>query len=82
MSGIKIGDGAIVGARAIVTRNVDPYMIVAGSPARVKRERFTRNQIGCLLTIKWWEWEDSKVIENAHLLMSSNIDEFIKKHGG
>ncbi len=81
MSGIPIGDGAIVGARAIVTHNVTPYAIVVGSPAKVKRERFTYNQIKKLLKIKWWDWEDKKVIENASLLASNNINEFLEKHG-
>jgi len=80
MSGVNIGDGAVIGARSIVTRDVPPYSIVAGSPAKVIRKRFTESQIETLLNIKWWDWEDSRVFENAHLLMSESIDEFIEKN--
>lgn len=82
MSGVTIGDGAIVGARAIVTHNVLPYSIVVGSPAIFKKKRFNDIQIDDLLRIKWWDWDDEKVIENARLLQSGKIDEFIERHGG
>jgi chloramphenicol O-acetyltransferase type B len=80
MSGITIGDGAVIGARSIVTKNVDPYSINVGSPARKVKPRFTDNQISDLLKIKWWDWEEDKIIENAHLLMSKDIDIFIDRH--
>jgi acetyltransferase-like isoleucine patch superfamily enzyme len=79
MSGVKIGSGAIIGARSIITKSVEPYSIVVGNN-RVLRKRFTDNQINSLLKIKWWDWEDEKVLANAELLSSRNIDEFINKH--
>jgi len=80
MSGVTIGDGAIIGARSIVTKNIEPYSINVGSPARLVKYRFNDSQISDLLKIKWWDWEETKIIENAHLLMSENIDPFIEKH--
>lgn len=80
MSGITVGDGAVIAARAIVTKDVEPYSMVAGMPAKFKKYRFTKDQTESLLRIKWWDWEDQKVMENAHLLQSDNIEEFILKH--
>ncbi len=80
MSGVKIGHGAIIGFGAIVSKNVNPYEIIVGAPQKVLSKRFTDEQIAKLLKIAWWEWEDQKVIENAHLLQSANIDPFIALH--
>lgn len=80
MSGVTIGDGAVVGARSIVTKDILPYSIVVGSPARITRKRFTDEQINRLLDIKWWNWNEQKIIDNAHLLMSEDINSFITAH--
>ena len=80
MSGIEIGDGAVIGARSIVTKNIPPYTIAAGSPARVTKKRFSDEQIEKLLKIRWWDWDDQKIIDNAHLLMNTDIDNFISRH--
>lgn len=80
MSGVKIGHGAVVGARALVTKDVPPYHIVGGIPAKLLRERFKPDQIESLLKIKWWDWSDEKVIENAAMFLSNSIEEFIKIH--
>lgn len=80
MGGVTIHSGSIVGARSIVTKNIPPYEVWAGSPAKFIRKRFTDEQIEKLLEITWWNWELSKVIENTHLIMSENIDEFIARH--
>ncbi len=80
MSGVKIGDGAVVGARSIVTKDIPAYAIAAGSPAKVVKMRFTDAQIGKLLLIRWWDWDETKIIQNSHLLMSENIEDFIEKH--
>lgn len=80
MSGITIGDGAIIGARAVVTKDVKPYSVVAGVPAKVISMRFDGLQIEKLLKIKWWDWTEEKVRENILLLSSGNIDDFINKH--
>ncbi len=80
MSGVTIGDGAIIGMRAIVSKDVKPYEVIVGAPQKVLRKRFTEEQIEKLLKIQWWNWSDEKVIQNAHLLQSDNIDTFISLH--
>ncbi len=79
LAGVTIGDGAIIGARSMITKDVPPYAIVAGNPARVISYRFTELQITSLLKIKWWDWSRDKIIENwEHLFTMHNIDTFIK----
>ena len=80
MSGVTIGDGAVIGARSIVTKDIPPYTIAVGSPAKITRKRFTDEQINKLLDIKWWNWSEQKIIDNAHLLMSDDINSFITAH--
>ena len=75
---INIGNDVWIGARSIVTKNIDPYSIVVGSPAKEIRKRFSDLQIEKLLKIKWWDWEDKKVLDNAYLLMNENVDKFIE----
>ena len=79
LSGVKIGDGAVIGARSLVASDVDPYTIVAGNPSKVIRKRFSDEQIQKLLKIKWWDWDLSKILNNTHLLCQDNINRFINK---
>ena len=67
LSGVKIGDGAVVAANSVVTKDVPPYSIVAGSPAKVIRYRFSEDIISRLLEMKWWDWDIEKVKKNKHL---------------
>jgi acetyltransferase-like isoleucine patch superfamily enzyme len=78
MSGVSIGDGAVVANNSHVVKNVEPYSLVGGNPAKLIKYRFTPEQIEKLLEIKWWFWEDSKINEYTPLLCNQNIDEFIK----
>lgn len=80
MSGVKIHNGAVVGAGSTVTKNVPPYAIVAGNPARVIKFRFTPEQIKSLLKIEWWNWTEDRIKTEAMTMWSDNIDEFIYKH--
>lgn len=80
LSGLSIGDGAIIGANSVVTKKVDPYSVVAGNPARHIKYRFSEEIISELLSIKWWNWNNAKVLKNSTLLCSPNIQEFIKMH--
>jgi acetyltransferase-like isoleucine patch superfamily enzyme len=80
LSGVTIGDGAVVATRSVVTRDVRPYAIVAGNPAREIRRRFTDDQIDALVRLKWWEWPDDVVLDNVEALSSGDIDAFIDRH--
>ena len=64
-SGIHIGDGAVIGARSVVTHDVEPYSIVAGIPAKEIRKRFDTKTIAEMLEIKWWNWHDEELIKYA-----------------
>ena len=77
MSGITIGDGAIIAAGAVVTKDVAPYAIVGGNPAKLIRYRFNEEQIAALLEIKWWEWSDDEVRKAVPLLSGPDVDAFI-----
>lgn len=80
MSGVTIHSGSVIAAGSTVTKDVPPYAIVAGNPGRVIKYRFSEERIQKLLEINWWEWEDQKIQDNAILMWSDNIEEFIKIH--
>ncbi len=74
MPGITIGDGAVVGTRAVVTRDVAPYAIVGGNPASVIRQRFEDDVIEFLLDLRWWDWPDGQLREAMPILCSGDIE--------
>jgi virginiamycin A acetyltransferase len=73
MAGITVGHGAIIAANAVVTKNVDPYTIVGGNPAREIRKRFTTEKIDQLLKLKWWDWDAEKITANVHNLTGDDL---------
>ncbi len=75
--GITIGDGAVIGAHSVVTHDIPPYAIVAGTPARILRYRFTEDEIQQLLEIKWWCLPDEKLKDIGHYFGS--IQDFLKR---
>lgn len=79
LSGVNIGDGAVIGAGSLVAGDVPPYAIVAGNPARILRYRFTDEQIEQLLEVKWWDWDCQRVARNAHLLSGTDIGAFLRE---
>jgi len=78
MPGIKIGDGAVIGTRALVTKNVEPYAIVGGNPARTIRKRFDDDDIARLLEMKWWEWPAERLKAAMPLMTSGNVAELYR----
>lgn len=79
-SGVRIGNGAVVAGYAVVTRDVRPYAIVAGVPAREVRRRFTDEQIDALERIAWWNWPMETVLSQVPKLCNDDIDAFIREH--
>src|SRR5690606_5599296 len=75
MPGIQIGDGAVIGTRALVTRDVEPYAIVGGNPAKVIRKRFDDRQIDLLLEMTWWNWSDEQLSGAMQLLTGGLVED-------
>ncbi|PST82821.1 type B chloramphenicol O-acetyltransferase [Pedobacter yulinensis] len=80
MPGITIGNGAVIGSRALVTRNVEPYAIVGGSPAKVIRQRFSEQEITWLQEMEWWSWPPEKLQRAMPLLCSNDIAALYRFH--
>jgi len=74
MQGVKIGDGAIIGTNSLVTKEVEPYTIVGGNPAKVIRKRFDDETISLLLKLQWWNWPIEKITNNLEALTMGDIE--------
>jgi len=79
LSGVTIGDGAVIGAGSVVTKDVPPYAVAAGNPAKIIKMRFSPERIAALLRIRWWEWPLEKIEKHAAVLCSDQF-ELLEKH--
>lgn len=81
MQGVHIGDGAVIGTRAVVTKDVEPYMIVGGVPGKTIRPRFEQSVIDALLSLRWWDWPEEKVKRNVEAITSGNVRKLMEEIG-
>ena len=77
MAGVHIGDGAIIAARAVVTKDVPPYTIVGGTPAKEIRKRFDAEVIEQLLIQKWWDWSTDQIHQCLPYIAEGKLDELL-----
>jgi virginiamycin A acetyltransferase len=74
MPGIQIGDGAVIASCSVVTKDVEPYSIVGGNPAKEIRKLFPDAHIQAMLKIKWWDWEPEKITRNLPFLTGNDVE--------
>lgn len=77
MPGVNIGDGAIIATGAVVTKDVAPYSIVGGNPAKELKKRFPEEEINQLLEIKWWDWDIDRITRNVQFLTARRLDQLV-----
>lgn len=75
MAGVTIGDGAIIGARAVVTKDVPPYMVAGGIPAKPIKKRYPEETIAALSELKWWDWPENRIAQNLHAIQAGKLNE-------
>ena len=80
MPGVRVGDGAIIATKSVVVKDVPPYAIVGGNPAKVIKMRFDDAQIKTLLEIAWWHWPIEKITKHVKLLVEADVEALSRVH--
>jgi virginiamycin A acetyltransferase len=78
MPGVTIGDGAIIASKAVVSKDVEPYSIVGGNPAKLIRKRFDEQTINQLLELCWWDWPIERITRNVENLTTNNLENLVE----
>lgn len=78
MPGVKIGDGAVVAARSVVTKDIPPYTVVGGNPAKVIKERYTPEEVSILQRVSWWNWKEEDIERGMEILQSRDLKKLEK----
>jgi len=79
MSGVRIGDGAVIGAGSIITKDVEPYSVVVGVPGKTVKKRFSDDEICALLEVKWWDVDFAELRPYIHLMTGNNVFDFVSQ---
>ena len=82
MGGVKVGDGAVLASNSRIVKDVYPYTVVGGNPAKCLKKRFSDAEIARLSALRWWDWGEASIVQLAPILRSGQIEQFLLNGGG